>query len=106
MLAPGETAAAPDGTPAPLTTARLAPVAASHRIHALDTVRGFALLGILLVNIQIFSDAFGTYIRTRPEGGPLDAAAFYFVKIFCEGKFYPLFSMLFGIGLTLQSQRA
>jgi uncharacterized protein len=96
-------AAAPQSAP---RTSGLAPVPPSARIHAIDVVRGVALLGILLVNMQLFSDAFGTYIRTRPEGGLLDAAAFYFVKIFCEGKFYPLFSLLFGIGLTIQAQRA
>lgn len=89
-----------------MSTARLAPTAPAERIHAIDAVRGLALLGILLVNIHLFADAFGTYTRPRPEGGPLDAAAFYVVKVFCEGKFYPLFSLLFGIGLTIQAHRA
>jgi uncharacterized protein len=86
----------------------LEPVAASARVHAIDAVRGFALLGIFLVNIQTFGEAFGEFVRpTLREGMPAgDVAAFYFVKIFCEGKFYPLFSMLFGMGLMLQWQRA
>lgn len=79
------------------------PVEASSRLVAMDVARGFALLGILMVNIQAFAEPFGRFLSPVPESaGALTAACFYFVKIFCEGKFYPLFSMLFGMGLVLQ----
>ncbi len=89
--------------PAPLT-----PVAESSRIDAIDVVRGFALLGIFLVNIGMHGDAFGLYFDPAPPAGssPADRVVHYVVKVFCEGKFYPLFSLLFGIGLALQWQRA
>lgn len=83
--------------------AKAGPVAGEQRLIAIDATRGLALLGILLVNVQAFGEAFGMFVMPRPESSdPLTVACFYFVKIFCEGKFYPLFSLLFGIGLILQ----
>lgn len=80
-----------------------APVRESARITALDAARGFALLGILLVNIQAFAEPFGKFIVPKPESpDAATATLFYLVKVFAEGKFYPLFSILFGIGLILQ----
>jgi uncharacterized protein len=89
-------------------TATLAPVADPERIDALDLIRGVALLGILFVNIQVFGDTFGSYMRItpEPEQGLAGAISFYFVQLFCESKFYPIFSMLFGVGLALQWMRA
>lgn len=86
----------------------LNPVDPRTRIHAIDAVRGMALLGIFLVNIQIFGEPFGKMILHAPAPGEslTDAAAFYFVRVFCEGKFYPLFSLLFGMGIALQWGRA
>lgn len=80
----------------------------SRRIDSIDAVRGLALLGIFLVNIQSFGEPFGAFIQSKPsEGMPLgEQAAFYFVKTFCESKFYPLFSLLFGAGLIMQRGRA
>jgi uncharacterized protein len=102
------TAAAPAPGSASVPGTRLNPVNPTERIHAIDAVRGLALLGILLVNMATFSDAFGEMIKPKPPADlpAIDLVAFYVVKIFCEGKFYPLFSLLFGIGLTLQFQRA
>ncbi|MEX2219113.1 MAG: hypothetical protein WD749_10180, partial [Phycisphaerales bacterium] len=86
----------------------LAPVAEGERIGAIDTTRGFALLGILVVNMQYFGEPFGTAIdHVPPRGGTtLDVGAFYIEKVLCEGKFYPLFSLLFGVGLAVQWSRA
>jgi len=92
----------------PTSPAPLAPVAESSRIDAIDVVRGFALLGIFLVNVGMHGDTFGLYFDPTPPAGssPADQVVHYVVKVFCEGKFYPLFSLLFGIGLALQWQRA
>ncbi|MBN8644633.1 MAG: DUF418 domain-containing protein [Planctomycetes bacterium] len=86
----------------------LAATMGSERIGAIDSVRGFALLGIFFVNIQAFGEPFGMFMLPRPEAtaGTLDVVAYYFVKVFCESKFYPLFAMLFGFGLMLQAGRA
>jgi uncharacterized protein len=86
----------------------LAPVRAKERIAALDAVRGFALLGIFMVNIQFFSATMGEMFTPTPREGStqLDSAAFYGVKTLATGKFYPLFSMLFGMGMAMQLMRA
>jgi uncharacterized protein len=86
----------------------IGPVTESARIDVIDAVRGLALLGIFMVNINSFGQAIGEFARTAPPpGSPFtEVAAFYFVKIFFESKSYPLFAMLFGAGLVLQSGRA
>lgn len=87
----------------PIASAVAAPVGESRRLTALDATRGFALLGILMVNIQSFAEPFGRFVMPTPEAtDPVTQSLFYFVKILCEGRFYPLFSMLFGMGLILQ----
>ncbi len=83
------------------------PVAPAQRIQAIDVCRGFALLGILLVNIQFFGEPFGSWMHWDHSDEPLlDRSLHWFTTVFCEGKFYPLFSMLFGMGLALQFGRA
>ncbi len=83
------------------------PVAPAERIGAIDAARGFALLGIFFVNIITFAEPFGRLLEFSPgDTSPPDRAAFYFVKTVCEGKFYPLFSTLFGAGMTIQMLRA
>ncbi|MFM9959112.1 MAG: DUF418 domain-containing protein [Phycisphaerales bacterium] len=85
-----------------------APTVGTERITAIDAVRGFALLGILCVNIQSFAEPFGMFVLPELPAGATaaDLVSFYFVKIFCESKFYPLFAMLFGFGLMMQADRA
>jgi len=88
-------------------SAPAAPVAPAQRIRAIDVCRGFALLGILTVNMQFFAEPFGSWMMFGREGEPaIDQWAHRFVSVFAEGKFYPLFSMLFGMGLALQFMRA
>lgn len=83
----------------PTLTPRNAPGARDDRI---DALRGFALLGILLVNIQSF-----LYGATNPIGyltpaaGVADRAAFFVTAAFVNVKFMPLFAMLFGVGFSL-----
>ena len=74
------------------------------RIESLDVLRGFALLGILLVNIVAFglvSSAFldpGIYLT--PIGG-IDYIVWAFVELSSEGAMRTLFSILFGAGVVL-----
>jgi|TARA_B110000438_G_scaffold67619_1_gene67983 uncharacterized protein len=74
------------------------------RIESLDVLRGFALLGILLVNIVAFglvSSAFldpGIYLT--PIGG-IDYIVWAFVELSSEGAMRALFSILFGAGVVL-----
>lgn len=78
------------------------PVEDARRLAGLDVARGVALLGIFLVNIQLFSQALGLFFVPTPESDDWLTRTLYDVQnIFCTGKFYPLFSMLFGMGLVL-----
>jgi uncharacterized protein len=76
------------------------PTLPTERIVTLDIIRGFALLGILVVNMSSFSGAW----TEQPTGWPDQAAAFI-VGVLFSGKFNSLFSMLFAIGFTLQLER-
>lgn len=85
----------------------LRPVAGTERLVLVDALRGFALLGILLVNIGLFSHPFQTLLLPLNSAQPrYDLAAAAAVLVLAEGKFYALFSMLFGLGLAMQMQRA
>jgi uncharacterized protein len=74
------------------------------RIESLDVLRGFALLGILLVNIVAFglvSSAFlDPAIYLTPIGG-IDYIVWAFIELSSEGAMRTLFSMLFGAGVVL-----
>ena len=68
----------------------------------LDALRGLALLGILLVNIESFLCGGPNPLGyLEPDAGLADKTAYFFVATFVVGKFMPLFSMLFGAGFSL-----
>lgn len=83
------------------------PTQPAERIVALDVWRGFAVLGILIMNIQSFampSDAY--FVPTL--GGSLEGAEFYAwlgPYLLADGKFITMFSMLFGVGILLITDR-
>src|SRR5262245_4173743 len=88
--------------------AALAPVANRERIVSIDTLRGVALLGILLINIISFGlpdSAFSFPINAGGHTG-LNLAFWYANQIFFEDKMRALFSMLFGAGVVLLTRRA
>jgi uncharacterized protein len=92
--------------PAPVT-GEAAPIPPSQRIAALDVVRGFALLGIFLMNIEWFNRPFATFSDGIPRDlGTLDWLATYFVNYFVQGKFWTIFSLLFGMGFAIMLVRA
>ncbi|MCW4453769.1 DUF418 domain-containing protein [Flavobacterium sp. MXW15] len=89
------------------TTSALQPVAPAERIATLDALRGFALLGILLMNMEAFGgpmDLAFTGIDPRWQGA--DHWADALVYVFVQGKFFTLFSLLFGMGFAVMAQRA
>ena len=63
-------------------------------------VRGFALFGVLLVNMYNFG------ADSIAWNSPTDQVAFAIKRVFFESKSWTLFSMLFGFGFALQLQRA
>lgn len=91
----------------PASAAKPGPVAPKQRIATIDILRGFALLGILLVNMQLFNNSFVAMIAgLHAPATTLDQWARWLVVFLAEGKFYSIFACLFGLGLALQYQRA
>lgn len=84
-----------------------APVRPKQRVQTIDVLRGFALLGILLVNMELFTNSVYAMVNGMlPVHGPLDEWARWFVGFAAEGKFYSTFSFLFGLGMAIQYARA
>jgi uncharacterized protein len=73
------------------------------RINQLDVMRGFALLGILIMNIISFGLPAPHYFNPYVEG-PLhgwNRGALVFSELFANEKFMGLFSLLFGASVVL-----
>lgn len=88
-------------------TENLAPIAVAERIEAMDILRGFALLGILLMNLEGFVGpvmASGSGLDPALTG--MDRTVDLLVYVLVQGKFYTLFSLLFGMGFAVMSERA
>src|ERR671912_511523 len=86
----------------------LEPTSVTERYHLLDVLRGFALSGVLLANMQTHSGYFFLSEPAKQALGTADADHIveWIEHFLIEGKFYSLFSMLFGIGFALQMKRA
>ncbi len=84
-----------------------APVTLAERIHALDTTRGFAVLGILIMNIWSFAgpQAFYDYPLLVADWGGAPVQTWSVMHTFFEGSQRALFSMLFGAGMLLMVNR-
>jgi uncharacterized protein len=88
------------------TPSSLTPVAPDQRINALDILRGFALIGILLMNIEWFGRAISGPEGFDVELTGLDHAVGWLIRCFVEGKFYKLFALLFGMGFAVMLTQA
>lgn len=91
----------------PAAAAALMPVASNERIQSLDVVRGFALIGILVMNVEFFNRAtasIGSGMQTGLTGANLWVS--YFVQYFVTGRFWTIFSLLFGMGFAVMITRA
>lgn len=78
----------------------------SERIDMVDALRGLAVCGILIGNMQWFS-GYGMMPPVLAEQAPLlDKIVHFLVHFLVEGKFYSIFSFLFGFGFALQIARA
>ena len=82
-----------------------APVATVERMDVLDAVRGVAVLGILLINVNALS-GFAFIPPIDALGSRFDGSVFFTLSWLIEGKFYALFSFLFGVGFAVFVQRA
>jgi uncharacterized protein len=77
------------------------------RIQDIDALRGFALLGILIVNITFAASGFPIHLAQDPAHSSwLDEGVHWLSSAFVDMKFYLLFSFLFGYSFQLQMQAA
>lgn len=91
----------------------LKPIEPGRRVASLDILRGFGLLGILLLNIYDFASP--SRLFDVPSGlprpafvgwhAPLDHAILWLTWLLAEGKMRSIFSMLFGAGVVLLTDR-
>lgn len=88
-------------------TMKTQPTLSSERIVSLDVLRGFAVLGILIMNIQSFSMISAAYFFPTAYGDftGIHKVVWIFSHIFADTKFITLFSILFGAGIVLFTER-
>ncbi|KRG67894.1 DUF418 domain-containing protein [Pseudoxanthomonas dokdonensis] len=87
--------------------APLAPVTSGQRLQSLDVLRGFALLGILLMNIEAFVGPIAaSFSGVDPVLSGKDRWMDALIYVLVQGKFFTLFSLLFGMGFAVMAQRA
>ncbi len=93
-------AATPDQPPGPVT--------AGERFEALDTLRGVAVLGILIMNIYAFAMPFSAYMNPLLMGGTewYNLGTWFATHVLADQKFMTIFSMMFGAGAVLMWERA
>lgn len=98
-----DTSSSASGSPMAGTTLSPAPVAAGDRFESLDVLRGVAVLGILMVNVQAFMMYYGalTYPPVHMDVSGANGLAWLVTHVFFEMKFITLFSALFGAGIML-----
>lgn len=87
-------------------SAAFRPTSPQERLELLDATRGFALCGILLANLVSFAGFYSLSFEETQSLPNADRAVLFLVDWLIEGKFYALFSVLFGIGFALQAERA
>lgn len=84
----------------------IAPIQQTERVQIVDILRGFALFGILFVNMTLFRLPFQTILLPADASASWhDQAGMWLIHFLGESKFYSLFSLLFGLGLTLLMDR-
>jgi uncharacterized protein len=96
---PAASASPAENTPAPISRAE--------RITSLDSLRGFALLGILLMNIVAMGMYGNAYDDPTAAGGSTGAnlGVWAVLHVIAEGKMRAIFSLVFGAGIILLTSR-
>ena len=86
----------------------LAPVLESERIVSLDVLRGVAVLGILVLNIQSFAMVGSAYMNPTSYGSldGINGWVWRLTHVLGDQKFMAIFSMLFGAGIVLMTTRS
>lgn len=86
---------------------RAGPVMPGERSQLLDAMRGYALLGILIANMPYFLGYWfmDDVVKGALPGAALNDLADFLMEWLIVGKFYSIFSLLFGIGFAIQLGR-
>ncbi|UGQ48568.1 DUF418 domain-containing protein [Massilia endophytica] len=80
---------------------------AGERIQVLDVVRGFALIGVFMMNIDSFNrPTLMNFLGIEAGLTGIDWWWSWFVQYFVTSKFWTIFSMLFGMGFAVMLERA
>lgn len=80
------------------------PANKSERIDMLDIFRGFAVFGIFVVNIEIMNCTFFNQGEFSGQWtSTLDQVSVRILQLFFYSKFFPIFSFLFGLGISMQA---
>jgi len=89
-------------------TSRQSPLQETDRLVAIDVLRGFALLGILVMNIKTFAMIGVSYFFPNSFGDLSGAnlAVWWMADLLANRKFMTIFSLLFGAGVILQTARS
>jgi len=90
---------ADDSSITPTMALTAEPVAPPERLQVLDILRGFAILGMVLVHFAQFNP-------NRMSGGAIGAAINEVLKELVRGKAHAIFAILFGVGFAIQLRRA
>ena len=83
----------------------LEPIGPKERIQSLDVLRGFSLLGILLINMISFHSPF-SYYNPYEWWKYDDLIVYSWLDIFVQGSFYPIFAIMFGYGMVIMMHRS
>ncbi|CAL2103669.1 conserved membrane protein of unknown function [Tenacibaculum sp. 190130A14a] len=80
------------------------PTTTTKRIELLDVYRGFAILGIFVVNIVIMNSTFLNQDEFAKQWtSSIDTISEKILQLFFYTKFFPIFSLLFGLGISMQA---
>lgn len=83
---------------------QVSPTNEKKRIELLDVFRGFAVLGIFVVNIEIMNSTFvNQEVFSQQWTSTIDQFAVKILQLFFYSKFFPIFSLLFGLGISMQA---
>lgn len=89
-----------------IATSASSPVTERERLPVMDVLRGFALLGIFLMNIEFFTRPLQFFQGGVVPSSGLDHALGLAIYVLVQGKFWVLFALLFGMGFALMRERA
>ncbi len=93
----------------PASASTTGPSVESERLHVLDILRGFALLGMIVVHFYVFATrgfTFNMFAMGDYGGGAIGATIHQAIGWFVTDKAHAMFAVLFGVGFAIQLRRA